>query len=48
MEHLYWDIDALHEAVGGSFIKIQEGEEKVIACASHALSKHEIQYAYCM
>ena len=38
------DTDASHEAVGAVLSQIQDGEEKVIAYASHALSKHEIQY----
>ena len=38
------DTDASHEATGAVLSQVQDGEEKVIAYASHALSKHELQY----
>ena len=38
------DTDASHETVGAVLSQLQNGEEKVIAYASHALSKHELQY----
>ena len=38
------DTDASHETIGAVLSQIQNGEEKVIAYASHALSKHELQY----
>jgi hypothetical protein len=38
------DTDASHETVGAVLSQMHNGEEKVIAYASHALSKHELQY----
>lgn len=38
------DTDACHESVGAVLSQIQNGEERVISYASHALSKHEKQY----
>jgi hypothetical protein len=38
------DTDASHGAIGAVLSQIQEGQEKVISYASHALGKHELQY----
>ena len=38
------DTDASHETVGAVLSQMQDGEERVIAYASHALTKHEVQY----
>ena len=38
------DTDASHDAIGAVLSQIQNGQEKVISYASHALSKHELRY----
>jgi transposase InsO family protein len=38
------DTDASQKSVGAVLSQIQNGQEKVISYASHALSKHEMQY----
>ncbi len=38
------DTDASQESIGAVLSQVQNGQEKVISYASHALSKHEIQY----
>ena len=38
------DTDASQKSVGAVLSQIQDGQEKVISYASHALTKHELQY----
>ncbi|PAA77512.1 hypothetical protein BOX15_Mlig028235g4 [Macrostomum lignano] len=42
------DVDACDVAIGGNLLQEQDGEEKVIAYASHPLNEHQLNYCTTM